>query len=137
VKLVGGKRGVTAIVGARKRFKRAVRFTKKGKIIGIGKQKAAALEAGGVKLRFQSPSRYAHLVEKGTKAHVVRAKNAKVLARSGTIFGKQVTVSARPKPFLEPTVRSRGPAAIAKHNKKMADGIEQERKKALAKSVRT
>jgi len=45
--------------------RRAVRVTKKGAFRFIGKKKAGEMEAGGAKLRYINPAKYAHLLEGG------------------------------------------------------------------------
>lgn len=50
--------------------------------------------------------RYAHLVEFGTKAHVIKAKNAKAMGKDG-IFGTKVDhPGAEAKPFFYPAYRA-------------------------------
>lgn len=43
---------------------------------------------------------YGKFLELGTSAHVVRVKNAKVLTNGAGFFGKEVTVSMAPRPWL-------------------------------------
>jgi len=128
--------GVYAKIGARRKVKVAVRVDAKSGATKLltGKRLAAASAAGQAKV-FRSPSRIIHLVEKGTKAHVVAAKNKKVLARAGTVFGTKATVRAKPSLFLSKAARSSGPAATTKAIAKVREGVEIERRKAVAKAV--
>lgn len=54
---------------------------------------------------------HGHLVEFGTKPHLIKAKNGKVLAFNGT-FRKEVHhPGAKPEPYFKPAVRAKTPDA--------------------------
>lgn len=128
--------GIYAKIGAKRKVKVAVRVDAKSGATKLltGKKLAAATAAGSAKV-FRSPSRVIHLVEKGTKAHVVAAKNKRVLARAGTVFGTRVTVAAKPSFFLSRAARSSGSAATGKAIAKIREGVELERLKAARKGI--
>ncbi|KKL07300.1 hypothetical protein LCGC14_2587420 [marine sediment metagenome] len=66
--------GIVAIIGPRTGFKRPVAKNKKGQIKSLSKKKLAAAEAGGGKVKYREPARYAHLVEFGTDDGRIRPK---------------------------------------------------------------
>lgn len=70
------------------------------------------------------PARYFHLIEKGTKAHRITAKNVRVLSSGTTIFGRSVKHPGTTGQFpLTKAVRSSGAAAQQKIIRKLHDGI--------------
>lgn len=130
---IGARRGVkVAVQDTGKGLRAVASFTaRKGKPTkATGEKRLAKLQATGANIHYRSPSRIAHLVEKGTKRHLVVATKKRRLARTGRFFGTSVEVSAKPKPFLEPTARADGPAAVVKAKQKVKEGIEKERAKA-------
>lgn len=127
--------GIYCKVGARRKVKKAVRVTPKGITRTLGKKGLATAMEGGAKLRYRSPTRYAHLVEFGTKRHEVRVKNAAILSDGVRAFGQSVMVSAKPKPFMSFTVRSLGATATSRAARKIKQGIEYEARKVAVKAV--
>lgn len=70
------------------------------------------------------PSRYAHLVERGTKGHSISAKSARVLSSGSVVFGRSVRhPGTKARPFLSTAVRTSGSAAQAKALRKLTDGV--------------
>jgi HK97 gp10 family phage protein len=70
------------------------------------------------------PSRYAHLVEKGTRPHGIRAKNVGLLSSGTAIFGSSVKhPGTKAQSFLSRAVQSSGEAAKQKVIQKLKDGI--------------
>lgn len=142
-KAIGVKAGTTkdgnkvyGLVGPRRGRKRAVSLTAKGKVKFLGKKGMAKVTDAGGTLDFRNPSRYAHLVHGGTKAHAITTKNKGVLASKTAIFGKSVTVKAKAQPFLAQAVSAQGPAATGAIIGKLKEGVAIEAAKALAKSAR-
>ena len=146
-KITQKRTNVGARIGARTRVKAAVMDTPSGmKVVSTitrkqdgtlkitGRKRLLKLFARGVRGSIRSPSKYAHLVEKGTRLHTVSVKTKRVLARSGAVFGTSVQIKAKPHPFLEPTARIDGPSAVRQSIEKLKGGIEIERAKAMARS---
>lgn len=128
VKVKANKRGEWfAAVGPKRGMKVGVRTTAKGTLRAMSAAKTKSLAAAGETVRYANPARYAHLAEKGTKAHIVRATNKRVLAGGGNIYGRQVTIRARGSRFLQIAATVAGPQASAKAVQKLLDGIEHER----------
>lgn len=113
------------VIGPRRRFVRAA-VVKAGKTRLLGDKTALKRVLGGGKVQVRSPSRYAHLVERGTRSHSVVAKNAKVLSNGTSFFGTRATVQANPKSFLRRAVSISGAAAQNKVIAKLHEGIESE-----------
>ena len=65
---------------------------------------------------LRDPTRYAHLLELGTRPHTVRARAGKLLQNplTGQTYGRQVTISAKPYPFMAPVFTAQAPGAL--HN---------------------
>ena len=56
---------------------------------------------------------YAHMIEFGTRPHVIKAKDKKVLRIEGRFAGKEVKhPGAKPKPFMRPALDTQSGAAI-------------------------
>lgn len=124
-----------AVVGAKRKF---VAWVEPGKRkLRVVPKKVLNLLPPSNKVKKRKPSRYMHLVHGGTRRHEIRARNAPFLTDGrGSVFGVSVRVGARPKPFLEVAVRSKGGIAIQRAIRKVQEGIEQERRKALSKAKR-
>lgn len=135
---IGGKRGIKTQVSIKASggTKVLATFTKrKDKTIKVsGVKRLAKAIASGATTTMRQPSRYLHLVEGGTRRHLVAAKAKKVLSSAGRIFGKAVLVGAKPNPFLARTVRSHGRIATVAAIGRLKSGIEDERAKANAKA---
>jgi len=108
MKVYSAHGAAVAIIGARTGFRRAIRTTGKGKTV------------------YQDPSKYAHLVEGGTRAHWLKYTK---------ILGAIVNVASwhpgtTPQPFLERSFESSIPQMLARVSSKLRQGIESEAKKA-------
>jgi HK97 gp10 family phage protein len=67
---------------------------------GLGEAGAEVLAIVGIDTK---KSRIGHLLERGTKAHTVKVKRAKVLANAQQVFGRVVRhPGARAYPFMQP-----------------------------------
>jgi HK97 gp10 family phage protein len=94
----------------------------KTKLMGI--KRATKYVLGGGKVQTRSPSRYAHLVEKGTRKHNIRPASGKLLSDGNTVFGPLVYhPGTKARSFLAKAVSSSGAAAQAKVIQKLKDGI--------------
>ena len=71
----------------------------------------------------QNPAKYAHLVERGTKPHVIRRKNGGTINHPG----------AKAQPFLEPAARSNGPSMVSSYKKYLVEEYQKAWDKAVAK----
>ena len=71
----------------------------------------AAVKAGG-KVKGGGVVFYAHMVERGTAAHYIRAKSKKGLSLGGAVFRGVMHPGARPKPFMRPAFDTQHRAAI-------------------------
>jgi HK97 gp10 family phage protein len=95
----------------------------KGVVKKITTRQAIKRSFGGGAV-YRRPSRYAHLVEKGTRGHDIKATNAKVLSDGATVFGRAVKhPGTKAQSFLARAVRSSGAAAQGKVIAKLKDGI--------------
>lgn len=119
-----------AVIGAKRGMKRGVKVSRSGNIRKMGKRTTSNLRftPGGQFVRVIDPARYIHLAEKGTKSHVVRVKNKKVLSDGGTIYGRHARVSAKPANFLAIAAQRVGAAATAKAVEKLKEQIEKHKK---------
>jgi HK97 gp10 family phage protein len=98
--------------------------TIKGVVKTITTRQAIKRSFGGGGFTTRRPARYAHLVEKGTRAHGIKATNAKVLSDGATVFGRAVKhPGTKAQSFLAKAVRSSGAAAQGKVIAKLKDGI--------------
>ena len=112
-----------AVVGAAWSVQsRAARI--KGRTKTITTRQALRRTFGGGGFHTRIPARYAHLIERGTKPHGIKATNTRVLSSGEAIFGKSVkhpgTAPQRP---LSKAVRSSGVSAQQKILRKLHDGI--------------
>jgi hypothetical protein len=112
--VIGPKRGITGRVG----------ISRKGVMKTLTTRQAIRASFGGSGFHVRRPSRYAHLIERGTKAYMVSVKDKRVLSNGQTIFGRSVLhpgiVARRP---MAGAVASSGAAAQAKVIHKLRDGI--------------
>lgn len=84
---------------------------------------------------LRDPTRYAHLVELGTRPHKVRSRNGVLLRdTTGRTFGRVVTVSAKPHPFMRPVFDANAAGAISNILAESRRLIEQEVRNAAASS---
>ena len=72
-------------------------YRRNGFVVGIVGVSRISKEINGVKVQ---PSKYAHLVEYGTKAHGPKVK--KIMSNGRMVFGKRVR-GTQARPFLRPT----------------------------------
>lgn len=77
---------------------------------------------------LQDPTRYAHLVELGTRAHKVTAKGPYMLRSkaTGKSYGRSAMVSAKPHPFMRPVFDSNAAGAVQNIVTNARQMIEQE-----------
>ncbi len=68
------------------------------------------IDPSGLKGRYGTNIPYMKWLETGTRKHVVRVKTAKVLANpwTGQIFGKQVTIEMKARPWMSLTNKEAG-----------------------------
>lgn len=76
-----------------------------------GGKASATVVAGGKGGKGRKGVYYAHMVEGGTAAHVIRARSGKSLGNLGV--SKVEHPGARKRPFLRPAMESGAPAAVA------------------------
>lgn len=89
-----------------------------------GIKRAIKAQTGAGSVRIRRPSRYAHLIERGTKPHVIRAKTSSQLSDGGTVFGKTVRhPGTQGIHFLSRAVSSYGQVAVGKMTRKLQDGV--------------
>lgn len=113
-----------AVVGPARRIASAVTTSGKGSLRAVGRNAAINAAFKGKTVTRRRPSRYAHLVERGTKAHVIRARNAAVLASASRVFGRSVRhPGTKGKNFLQQAARTAGAAAQNKMLAKLYQGI--------------
>lgn len=115
-----------AVVGPARRIASAVTTSGKGSLRAVGRNAAINAAFKGRTVTRRRPSRYAHLVERGTKAHIIRAKNAAVLAGNGRVFGRSVRhPGTKARNFLQQAVQAAGSAAQNKMLAKIYQGITE------------
>lgn len=90
-----------------------IRFdVNKDKLLGL----VAHVRAGPRKATKRKPADkrgwYAHMVEQGTKAHIIRAKKGKTLAIGGGLLKQVDHPGATAKPFMRPAFDSKAAAAV-------------------------
>ena len=96
----------------------------KGTVKTITTRQAIKRSFGGGGFTTRRPSRYAHLVEKGTRAHTITAKNSGLLSDGQRVFGRSVRhPGTKAQSFLGKAVQSSGEAAKSKVIQKLRDGI--------------
>lgn len=122
--VIGPSRNVAGIQTYRKTGRlgkiKALRVKRKGRIESIV---GRSLFGSRVATNLIRPSRYAHLVEKGTKAHKISAKSARVLAM-GELFRRTVQhPGTSAKRFMSRAVQSAGPQAQTKIIDKLRQGL--------------
>lgn len=115
-----------AVIGPARRIVSAVTTSGKGSLRTVGRNAAINAAFRGKTVTRRRPSRYAHLVEKGTKAHIIRAKNAAVLASNSRVFGRSVRhPGSKGKSFMHQAVQTSGAAAQNKMLSKLYQGISE------------
>jgi HK97 gp10 family phage protein len=99
-----------------------IRKGNKPKLLTI--RRAVKHVLGGGRVQTRSPSRYAHLVEKGTRQHNIRPKSGGLLSDGSAVFGPLVHhPGTKAQSFLSKAVRSSGAAAQKMIVQKLHDGI--------------
>lgn len=124
--LVGASRNVTGIqrfrASGRKGSFRMMRTFVRGP--REARQEFFAKTGLAVATTLRRPSRYAHLVERGTKGHSIIAKSARVLSSGSVIFGRSVRhPGTKARHPLATAVRTSGSAAQVKALRKLTDGV--------------
>jgi len=115
IKAYKASQNVIAIIGPRSDFMGLV--TDQGPVWLRGKKAVGAAKfRPGKRLR---PAKYAHLVEFGTRAHVIE----NWFGHTGT---RKLIRGARPQPFIEPAYRQAEQLAFHKIADKMRQGIATE-----------
>jgi HK97 gp10 family phage protein len=71
----------------------------------------AAVKAGG-RSKGKASAFYAHMVESGTKAHVIEAPPGSALNLGGTVVRSVQHPGARAKPFMRPSLDTHATAAV-------------------------
>lgn len=107
-----------AVIGPSRYVIGAARSTPKGTRL-MGPKRAVKFVLGGGKLKPRVPSRYAHLVEKGTKPHKIRG--ARINGGKGIQRGVHPGTKARS--FLARAVRNVGTVAQMKVISKLREGM--------------
>jgi HK97 gp10 family phage protein len=90
-----------AVIGAKRRFAKYAGTTASGTAISLSARGAAGRMLKGQRVVLKKPSRYLHLVEKGTP-------------------------HSMEQPFLDTAVRTEGDVAASKAIKKLEQGLQQE-----------
>ncbi len=114
-----------AVVGASRKVVALTQTSKAGlKLITLKKLSKKGFRGNLIQKR--RPSRYSHLVERGTKGHRITAKNVGGLSSGDVFFGRSVRhPGTRGQHFLQRAVSFAGPVAQAKMIRKLKDGITQ------------
>jgi HK97 gp10 family phage protein len=98
--------------------------TIKGVVKTITTRQAIKRSFGGGGFTTRRPSRYAHLVEKGTRPHGIKAKSGGLLSNQQAVFGRSVKhPGTKPQRPMARAVQSSGEAAKNKVIQKLHDGI--------------
>jgi HK97 gp10 family phage protein len=114
-----------AVIGPARRVEGRVGIVR-GRVKTITTRQAIKRSFGGGGFTIRRPSRYAHLVERGTTPHIITAKNARVLASNGNVFGRMVGhPGSAGKKFLSSAVRSSGAQAQRRVIDKLQQGITE------------
>lgn len=115
-----------AVVGPARRVASAVTTSGKGSLRTVGRNAAFIAAFKGKTVTRRRPSRYSHLVERGTRAHVIRAKNAALLSNGRRVFGRSVNhPGTKAKNFMLQAVQASGASAQNKMLAKLYQGIVQ------------
>lgn len=89
-----------------------------------GIKRAIKAQSGIGAVRIRRASRYAHLVERGTKPHRITAKNARVLSDGAGVFGETVNhPGSKGRAFLSQAVSGYGQVALGKMQRKLLEGV--------------
>ena len=127
-----GTREFAAVVGARRKVKQrassatkqAVRYTRQGRARRI--TPAQALRAQG-RVDYRVPSRYLHLVERGTRAHRMTTEKRTMVSAAGQMFGRGVNnPGAKSQYPVVRAVRAKGQAAMQAAIEKLKSALKQE-----------
>lgn len=96
----------------------------KGRVKTITTRQAIKRSFGGGGFTTRRPSRYFHILEKGSKPHGIKVKDKRVLSSGEVVFGAVVKhPGTKPQAPLGKAVRSSGAAAQQKVLRKLHDGI--------------
>ena len=116
------------VIGPRRGFSRGVFNNKRGRTRTLTDAKSTQkqfLLAGG-KATIRNPSRYAHLVEFGTKKHLVSVRGARVLSNGAQTFGRRAMVGAQSNTFIRAAIMTSGAAAQAAVTRKLQSAVQTE-----------
>lgn len=115
-----------AVVGAARRINGRVAPNSAGQMRRITTRKAIRLSFGGSGYTTRRPSRYFHLLERGSQPHPIVVKNKRILTAVGVVFGRAVphpgTKAYSP---LRKAVQSSGNAAKAAVIAKLKAGLSE------------
>lgn len=101
---------------------------KSGKVKELTEKQVAKGAPKGGTIKRGKPSRYAHLIEGGTKAHRIKPKPGGRLLTDGYYsFGGAVNhPGTRARSFVGAAIQQSGQQALDKMNSKLAEGINQQ-----------
>jgi hypothetical protein len=132
-----------AAVGPKRGMKLARKHWSQGGASRVLNRKATDMLASipGQKEQYINPARYAHLVERGTRQHVVSARGRTLAGfvkgkRKQQIFGRRVQVKAKAQPFLATASVTAGPAALKAASEKLRWGVAKIREELAAAALR-
>jgi len=114
--------------GLRRRMPRKNRYTVK--------QTEKISTSQGLRWAVQGPSTYLHFIEKGSKSHLVRAVNGRVLSSGKATFGRRATIKARGSHPMQNAWRQTNSLAANRMLSKISQGLEVEAALAYQKSLR-
>lgn len=113
-----------AVIGPARRIASAVTVTAKGRWRAVSRSSAINAAFRGRTVQRRRPSRYAHFIEKGTKAHGIVAQRASVLSSGSQVFGRRIKhPGVKGAGFMQKAVSTSGAAAQAKMVAKIYEGI--------------
>lgn len=90
----------------------------RGRLFGI--RKATKFVLGGGRVQTRRPSRYAHLIERGTKSHAIKITRGPLAGQTIQHHGTQA------HPFIGPAQRHGNTVGMVKFQQKLREGIEKE-----------
>lgn len=113
-----------AVVGPARRIVSAITSTAKGRLRMVSREGAINAAFRGKTVTRRRASRYAHLVERGTKPHGISANNAAVLSSGIRVFGRSVRhPGSKAQNFMTKAVQTAGSAAQNRMLAKLYQGI--------------
>jgi HK97 gp10 family phage protein len=101
-----------------------------------GKTASGTVAVRGIKFKTELDAFYAHMVEKGTKPHVIKPRNGRALhapllstAEGSQFVGSVQHPGTRPQPFITKGLKGGSKASAAAFGKKLGDEIRKQAKK--------